>query len=734
MTLVSCNGRRAWEMHDAIEKGDLAEVRRLLDKGFDPNSSIVPELLGHELALCKAAKEGRANIAELLLERGARTDAEGIDCAVRSCDAGLVRALAQKAGRPALEAAGALAVAASRCDADVVRGLLAAGLPPDGGKDADGRTPIQVALELGRAENVDVLLTAGAALPASASLDALLAQAVEHDQGELVEVLVRRGAAPHDLDADYTLLGRLAYHGSAKGVAALLPGYGKRARSRAMSNAAEAGNAEVVEALLAAGADPSYEEQGKSALARAVERGSAEAAAVLVRHGAKDAERLLPDAARGSRALLEALLPGARPAALTAALTTAAQAGNEENAKLLLERGAAIEELALSRAVENDWRFLVERIPKGDRRLGARDPSGQPLAFLAVMHGHRAVLELLASKGADLDAPDREKGVTPLMASVGLEEGRAAFEALSAQRLRWDAVDADGLTALFYAVIRANEPAVKTLLARGADTNHRARGGKTPLLAALAAADQAEDPSRWKPIVAALLAAGATIDFGDQGAGHYAAQFARLGMDSRAVDAAAEKWRAGCAAKDLAACGKLGNLLAALGRNGQAEAPLRQSCEHGARRDCSALGRVMEASGRTDEAVRLWTGSCKAGDDDACTDLGVTLLELGRRDEGQRALTAPCARGHGWACTVLGTAERKAGDVASARKRFEKACSTVPQACLLLGELELQAGHRERARLMFEKACEEDVSEACERKRQLAKAQADAEDQEAQQP
>ena len=56
---------------EAVDKGDCAAVKRLLDSGVSPNSRAF--LVGYhmETALARAAKEGHIEIARLLLDRGA---------------------------------------------------------------------------------------------------------------------------------------------------------------------------------------------------------------------------------------------------------------------------------------------------------------------------------------------------------------------------------------------------------------------------------------------------------------------------------------------------------------------------------------------------------------------------------------------------------------------------------------------------------------------------------------
>jgi ankyrin repeat protein len=94
---------------DAVERGDTARVRSLLDQGADPNAYVdrterlatvesvaadrLVDVTRRETALDLAARCGRRAVAELLLERGAHVTAATLGHAVHAMDQDLIRRL-----------------------------------------------------------------------------------------------------------------------------------------------------------------------------------------------------------------------------------------------------------------------------------------------------------------------------------------------------------------------------------------------------------------------------------------------------------------------------------------------------------------------------------------------------------------------------------------------------------------------------------------------------------------
>lgn len=221
--------RAAWD-------GNLAEARRLLAAGADPNQA-VPRL-GTPLIL--AATQGHGDIVEALLGAGADP------------------AFAERGGeRPADLQRTPLGAAARQGDLEVVRRLLAAGAPVDLAPRGDA-TPLMNAAERGHRDVVEALLDAGADPKAVIRGDGTpLIAAARGGDAEVVRRLLDAGADPN----------------------VYVPG-----DETALQQAIEGGHAEVVRILLEAGADALTGE----ALEEAVEQGASGALEDAIRDGIRE--------------------------------------------------------------------------------------------------------------------------------------------------------------------------------------------------------------------------------------------------------------------------------------------------------------------------------------------------------------------------------------------------------------------------------------------------------------
>ncbi len=270
----------------------------------------------------------------------------------------------------------------------------------------------------------------------------------------------------------------------------------------ALMVAASNGRTSIVDGLVRAGADVNARNrQGVSVLMRAATQGDPtivrrliEAKADLDHKDARGDTALSFAAARGQRQNVTLLLDsGAQPEAIDRAFVAAAQFGQPDMARLLLDRGADVKKVgaeALVRAitqgssstVNDNVKFLVDSV--GD--VSAQDVNGWSGVHLAASQGNAALMRLLLEKGAEVNRVCVCQGYlaardwTPL--HMAARRGRAEIvELLLAKGADHRATNSRGATALHQAVEGDTPAIVRALLERGADAAAKDVEGKTPL-------------------------------------------------------------------------------------------------------------------------------------------------------------------------------------------------------------------------------------------------------------
>ena len=253
-----------------------------------------------------------------------------------------------------------------------------------------------------------------------------------------------------------------------------------------------------------------------------------------------------PDAMPVLRVLLQRGVSPAGAGGLSRFLAASLQGnpqlqGAEAFALELLERGAdpfastQADDPSLSLAVRLGWSGLIDRLLDLGVDREARDGHGMSALHLATALGRETVLKQLIANGASPHARAAD-GQTPL--GVALASGRrdladwldwrgwalpkralresdlpAAAMAGDADAVRRlldlgfavDSPDAQGCTALLRAAGGGHRATVDLLIGRGADPQHAANTGATPLSAAVS--------MRQADIVQDLLAAGAQLEY-----------------------------------------------------------------------------------------------------------------------------------------------------------------------------------------------------------------------------
>jgi ankyrin repeat protein len=127
-------------------------------------------------------------------------------------------------------------------------------------------------------------------------------------------------------------------------------------------------------------------------------------------------------------------------------------------------------------------RFMAEKKAYEKKLNEAAAPKTELARQLinAIVAVDRAAAMQLIAKGAYVDFKDARSRLVPTVLIVATEKGLAdVVEALIKKGVRIDRADAQGRTALYYAVGRGNLELVKMLIAAGADRNKKAANGQT---------------------------------------------------------------------------------------------------------------------------------------------------------------------------------------------------------------------------------------------------------------
>jgi ankyrin repeat protein len=439
---------------DAVRRGDVQEVARLLAAGADPN---VKDLDGHT-PLHIAAEQCRADLAELLLKHGADPNAKNVR------------------GKTPLHRA-----VWERCGA-VVELLLRHGADPNA-RDADGETPLHKAVSVSDVALVELLLRHGAD-PNARDKEGWTPL---HQAGrvELVELLLKHGADPNArTDAGVTLLHSAAISGNVK-LAEILLSRGVDPNARAADGTTplhiatgklrtysqeEVCHPDFVRLLLSYGADLNIRDRdGRTPLYYAARDGCVEVVRILLAAGAApDAEAAAAAAGRCRFDVLD-LFPD-----ISAVVETLLRSCGDRGMEYLCRRGVLHPLLCAAAA---DDAAAVEKLLKQGVDPGVRDPLGRTALHIAAELCKTNAAKALLAHGADPNARDAD-GATPLHRAVAVDCVEVA-ELLLNRGADPNAADRRGQTPLWYG---SNVDVLKLLLSRGADPNIRDKDGYTPLL------------------------------------------------------------------------------------------------------------------------------------------------------------------------------------------------------------------------------------------------------------
>jgi ankyrin repeat protein len=251
----------------------------------------------------------------------------------------------------------------------------------------------------------------------------------------------------------------------------------------ALHLAAGRGHLEVVDLLLAKGADPLAHDAGTMTPLHVAARDGRTKVVRLLLARARCSSSVLRDvlfvasgSARG-RPEVVALIEGAlEDACRREAGVPPASASATADRDARAEKGATPDE-ELILAAERDDAAAVRRALERGAAPDAAGPGGVTPLMSACEAGNDEMARLLLARGADLGRRDA-RGNTPLLIACAAGHGRLAAHLIHAGA-EAEVMNDDGYTALMGAARCDDKPLVELLLARGADPTHTYVGGNT---------------------------------------------------------------------------------------------------------------------------------------------------------------------------------------------------------------------------------------------------------------
>ncbi|MCJ1473406.1 hypothetical protein MMC13_002057 [Lambiella insularis] len=448
-------------LHWAVENGHKDVVLYLLDMGADIEAK---NPANNDTPLMRAVQIGNADVAEALLERGARID---------GCRSGGVTGLF---------------TAVQWQHANVIRLLLRYGANINAHLDENGATPLIEAVRHGYERSVQDLLEAGADVEARDHGQwTALVWAARVGRVHPLELLLKHGADINArADSGASPLRRAAMHGRTA-IAELLIERGANLEaaipneSTPLLEAAWYGHVNTTRMLLTRGSNiEAADEDGRTSLSRSALQGQTEMIRLLLEHKAnieaQDKEGYTPLmwAASGSKDRLEA----------TEALLQAGASLRARN-----KHGAT----ALSEAAwHNQDGVLVQCLLDHGGDLEAEDNDSRTPLYRAVQQRNTAVVQILLARKANTEK--RRNGSTPdtpLLLAVWFSDREEIIKLLLDHNAAIEARDGSGRTALIRAAREGHTRNVELLLSKGASIEARDCDGGTALMRAC---DQGHKP------------------------------------------------------------------------------------------------------------------------------------------------------------------------------------------------------------------------------------------------
>jgi len=148
--------------------------------------------------------------------------------------------------------------------------------------------------------------------------------------------------------------------------------------------------------------------------------------------------------------------------------------------KFLKLRGYDFNENSFFRAAANGDVLAVNGFISGGININAKDENNDTALTASAVRGDAPVVEALLRGGADVNAKGRNSW-TALLLSLSEDRDAVTDILLAHPNIDFKTENPEGMTALMLAVWHQREPAVGSILKRGADVNHQDKDGDAPI-------------------------------------------------------------------------------------------------------------------------------------------------------------------------------------------------------------------------------------------------------------
>ncbi|KAI9861085.1 MAG: hypothetical protein M1813_005514 [Trichoglossum hirsutum] len=534
-------------LHLATDNGDLAMVRLLVGKGANVNAK---DNYRGWTTLHRAALSGHCPIAQLLVEKGADVNkGEGnrgltaLHLAAQTGNKAMAELLVKRGAdvekKESSHGWTALHLTAQNGHDDTALLLVEKGADVNRADNDQGWTALHLAARNNCGAMAELLLEKGAHVNKMDKLgQTALHAAAQGGHEAVVQVLLRKRADVSRKDRARCTALHLAADNGREATARLLVGEGAdinvtNAEGRtALHLAAQKGHKVLALLLVKKGANVNAG-FGERSLHLAAQNGHEAVVQLLIKNGAnvnvnagRGDSALHRSAQSGHMAVAQLLVGngadvGAKDDSGWTALHEAARSGHVSVARLLVEKGADVNmgnddgEAALHLAAHGGNWTVMKFLLENGADVGKKDKNGwtalqkaahyerKPMARLLeengadINNGHKAVVQLVVEKGADINVRDGE-GWTALHRAVKAE-AVVVVQLLVEKGANINTKDNEGRVALHWAAQNGHVAVVQLLVEKRVDTNVKHNRGLTALH--LAAYERLEDVVRlpaWK--------------------------------------------------------------------------------------------------------------------------------------------------------------------------------------------------------------------------------------------